>query len=422
MKFKQGKVFVLAFAGAVLANSSAAHAQGYPSRPITLVVPFGVGSGADLMARVLAVPMSETLGQTVVIENVPGAGGMTGVSRVASGPADGYQIAFGGVDTLAINQTLYKKPLYNAATDFAPVGLVTEQPMVLIARKDFPADDMKGFIAHTKANAAKMQYASSGVGSGSHLTCARLNAAMGVDVTHVTYRGSAQAMQDLFAGRIDYYCSLAAAAVSPLESKQAKGIAILTREQSPLFPGLASAHEQGLADAASAKSRVGRVAVIARTVMSAPQEVGWGQRWQAYPACRGPASACVEAPAWAYPSQNFPGATAMNANDRGNYSPLQPVACAEPGATPVVQARGELIVVNKVDAADPVVLQRLMRRERNVVAVSAITGEGIDDLLQAIERNLPGPSVEVHALVPYTRGDLVSRALKDGIEIGRAHV
>ena len=144
MKFKQGKVFVLAFAGAVLANSSAAHAQGYPSRPITLVVPFGVGSGADLMARVLAVPMSETLGQTVVIENVPGAGGMTGVSRVASGPADGYQIAFGGVDTLAINQTLYKKPLYNAATDFAPVGLVTEQPMVLIARKDFPADDMKG--------------------------------------------------------------------------------------------------------------------------------------------------------------------------------------------------------------------------------------------------------------------------------------
>jgi tripartite-type tricarboxylate transporter receptor subunit TctC len=247
VKFKQGKVFVLAFAGAVLANSSAAHAQGYPSRPITLVVPFGVGSGADLMARVLAVPMSETLGQTVVIENVPGAGGMTGVSRVASGPADGYQIAFGGVDTLAINQTLYKKPLYNAATDFAPVGLVTEQPMVLIARKDFPADDMKGFIAHTKANAAKMQYASSGVGSGSHLTCARLNAAMGVDVTHVTYRGSAQAMQDLFAGRIDYYCSLAAAAVSPLESKQAKGIAILTREQSPLFPGLASAHQQGLA-------------------------------------------------------------------------------------------------------------------------------------------------------------------------------
>jgi tripartite-type tricarboxylate transporter receptor subunit TctC len=199
VKFKQGKVFVLAFAGAVLANSSAAHAQGYPSRPITLVVPFGVGSGADLMARVLA----------VVIENVPGAGGMTGVSRVASGPADGYQIAFGGVDTLAINQTLYKKPLYNAATDFAPVGLVTEQPMVLIARKDFPADDMKGFIAHTKANAAKMQYASSGVGSGSHLTCARLNAAMGVDVTHVTYRGSAQAMQDLFAGRIDYYCSRA---------------------------------------------------------------------------------------------------------------------------------------------------------------------------------------------------------------------
>jgi tripartite-type tricarboxylate transporter receptor subunit TctC len=230
-----------------LAAPSPALAQGFPSRPMTLVVPFGVGSGSDLIARILAARMTELLGQTVVIENVSGAGGMTAASRVAHSPPDGYQFVLGSVDTFAINQSLYKKPFYNAATDFSPIGLVTDQAMVLIARSDFPANDLKEFSAYAKANHAKMQFASGGVGSASHLTCARINAAIGVDVTHVTYRGSAQAMQDLFAGRIDYYCALAAAAVGPLESKQAKAIAILTRDRSPMFPGLASANEQGLA-------------------------------------------------------------------------------------------------------------------------------------------------------------------------------
>jgi tripartite-type tricarboxylate transporter receptor subunit TctC len=225
-----------------------ASAQNWPARPMTMVVPFGVGSGSDLIARILGARMAEILGQPVIIENISGAGGMTAAARVASSPPDGYQFVLGSVDTFAINQTLYKKPLYNAATDFIPIGLVTDQPMVLIARNDFPANNMQEFAAYAKANHAKMTFASGGVGSGSHLTCARMNAAMGVDVTHVTYRGSAQAMQDLFAGRIDYYCSLAAAAVGPIESKSAKAIAILTRDRSPLFPGLASAHEQGLTD------------------------------------------------------------------------------------------------------------------------------------------------------------------------------
>jgi tripartite-type tricarboxylate transporter receptor subunit TctC len=224
-----------------------AEAQNFPTKPMTLVVPFGVGSGSDLVARILGARMSELLGQTVVIENVSGAGGMTAASRVAHSPPDGYQFVLGSVDTFAINQSLYKKPFYNAATDFSPIGLVTDQAMVLIARSDFPANDLKEFAAYAKDNHAKMQFASGGVGSASHLTCARINAAIGVDVTHVTYRGSAQAMQDLFAGRIDYYCALAAAAVGPLESKQAKAIAILTRDRSPMFPGLGSANEQGIA-------------------------------------------------------------------------------------------------------------------------------------------------------------------------------
>jgi len=173
---------------------------------------------------------------------------MTGASRVAKAPADGYQFVMGGVDTFAQNQTLYKKPLYNAATDFVPVALMVEQPLVLVARNDLPADDLKAFIAYAKANGSKMQYGSAGVGSGSHLACAQLGAAAGIDVTHVPYRGSPPAMQDLMAGRIDYFCALAAAAMPQLAARSMKAIAVMTKQRSPLFPDIATAHEQGLTD------------------------------------------------------------------------------------------------------------------------------------------------------------------------------
>src|SRR6188508_1678518 len=235
----------LAFVAAIF-FSPAASAQSFPTRPMTIVVPFGVGSALDLIARIIGPRLSELLGQPVLVENISGGGGMTAAARVANSSPDGYQILHGGVDVMSMNQTLYKKPLYNAQMDFAPIGLVGDQALVLLARGDFPANDMREFIAYTKANHAKMQFGSGGAGSGAHLNCMRVNAAIGVDVTHVSYRGSAQAMQDLFAGRLDYYCALAAAAVGPLESKQAKGIAILTRDRSPLFPTLRSAHEQGL--------------------------------------------------------------------------------------------------------------------------------------------------------------------------------
>jgi tripartite-type tricarboxylate transporter receptor subunit TctC len=220
--------------------------QNWPTRPITLVVPFAAGSASDTVGRILAARLSEVLGQQVVVENIGGAGGMTGTARVANAPPDGYQFVLGSVDTFAMNQSLYKKLPYDAAADFVPVGLVIEQPILLIARNDLPANTVPEFIAYARVNQARMQYASAGVGSGSHLTCARMNAAMGVDTTHVPYRGSAQGMQDLMAGRIDYFCALGAAAIAPLEGKTAKAIAILTRERSPLFPNLASAHEQGL--------------------------------------------------------------------------------------------------------------------------------------------------------------------------------
>jgi tripartite-type tricarboxylate transporter receptor subunit TctC len=238
-----GRYFAIA---AVMLATSPALSQNWPSRPVTMVVPFAAGSASDTVGRILAARLSEVLGQQIVVENVGGAGGMTGTARVANAPPDGYQFVLGSVDTFAMNQSLYKKLPYQAATDFVPVGLVIEQPILLIARNDLPANTLPQFISYAKANQGKMQYGSAGVGSGSHLTCARMNAAMGIDATHIPYRGSAQAMQDLLAGRIDYFCALGAAAMAPLEGGTAKAIAILSRERSQLFPNLASAHEQGL--------------------------------------------------------------------------------------------------------------------------------------------------------------------------------
>jgi tripartite-type tricarboxylate transporter receptor subunit TctC len=237
-----------AIAIAAVLIAATAQAQTWPTRPVTMVVPFAAGSASDTMGRILAARLSEVLGQQVIIENVGGAGGMTGVARVAKAPPDGYQFVLGGVDTFAQNQTLYKRPQYNSITDFVPVALVVEQPLILVARNDLPINNLPDFIAYAKANHGKMQYGSAGAGSGSHLACAQLNAAIGVEITHVPYRGSAPAMQDIMAGRIDYFCALAAAAMPQLGSNSMKALAILTRNRSALVPNLATAHEQGLTD------------------------------------------------------------------------------------------------------------------------------------------------------------------------------
>jgi len=241
------KHFALAASAlAIIGAVSAASAQGWPTRPVAMVVPFAAGSSSDTAGRVLAVGLSEALGQQVVIENVGGGGGMTGTARVAKAAPDGYQFVFASVDSMAIVPTMHKQPLYNSVTDFTAGGLVVEQPIVLITRKDLPVDTLQEFVAYVKANQGKMQFGSSGVGSGSHFSCAKLNAALGVEPTHVPYRGSGLAMQDLVAGRIDYFCALGAAAMGPLEAGNAKAMALLTSERSPLFPKLQTSREQGL--------------------------------------------------------------------------------------------------------------------------------------------------------------------------------
>ena len=236
------------FITSLMGSAPTATAQEWPARPVTMVVPFAAGSASDTLARILSARLSEVLGQQVIIENIGGAGGMTGVVRVAKATPDGYQFVLGGLDTFAQNQTLYRKPLYNSVVDFEPVALMVEQAILLVIRNELPARDLKEFTSYAKVNQAKMQYGSAGAGSGSHLACAQLNAAIGVDVTHVPYRGSPPAMQDLIAGRIDYFCALAAAAMPQIGSNTMRAVAILTRNRSPLLPNLASAHEQGLTD------------------------------------------------------------------------------------------------------------------------------------------------------------------------------
>jgi tripartite-type tricarboxylate transporter receptor subunit TctC len=236
-------------AGAALAAAiMPAAAQDWPTRPVTMVVTFPAGSGSDVLARILGARLSEILGQQVIIENVGGGGGMTGAYRVARAAPDGYQFLLGGTDTLAQSQMLYKKPPYNAKTDFAPVALIAEQPFLLVARNDLPVGNLPEFIAYAKANQAKMQYGSAGPASGSNLTCTYLNSAMGVTITPVPYRGAPEGLQDVIAGRIDYYCPVIAAAIGHIANKTMKAIAILSRDRSPTLPSLASAHEQGLVD------------------------------------------------------------------------------------------------------------------------------------------------------------------------------
>jgi tripartite-type tricarboxylate transporter receptor subunit TctC len=226
----------------------AAAAQDWPTRPMTIVVPFAAGGAADGTARVLAGGLSQALGQNVIVENISGAGSTIGANRVAKGPADGYQFLLGSTGTFAHSQSLYKRPPYDTMKDFAPIALISRQALVLAVRKDLPADDLQAFIAYAKANQAKMQFGSAGAGSGIHLACALFNAAIGVHVTHVPYRGGAPALQDLIGGRIDYLCLTDLTTLAQIESGTIKGIAVLGPNRSPNLPGLASSQEQGLAD------------------------------------------------------------------------------------------------------------------------------------------------------------------------------
>jgi tripartite-type tricarboxylate transporter receptor subunit TctC len=225
--------------------TASAAAQGFPTKPLTMIIPFAAGGPTDVLGRVVAQRMGEILGQQVIVENIGGAGGMTGSKRVADASPDGYTFVLGTVGTHAQGQSLYKKPLYNAVTDFTPVALLAEVPIVLVTRKDLPVSNLGEFIAYAKANQAKMQYGSAGAGSATHLGCVLLNHVIGVDITHVPYRGTGPAMGDLQGGRIDYLCEIVTTAKPQIDGGTVKAIAIMTKERSKALPNVPTALEQG---------------------------------------------------------------------------------------------------------------------------------------------------------------------------------
>ena len=236
-----------ATAVALLALWAPARAQDWPTRPITLIVPFAAGGGVDVSARIQAAGMSRLLGQPIVVENIGAAAGMEGSLRVAKATPDGYTMLIGNSGTHAYSQALYKTPLYDSVADFTPVGLATKSPRILIARKDLPASNLKDFIAYVKANQSNMQFGSAGVGSGTHLPCVLLNMAMGVTVTHVPYRGEGPAQQDLIAGRLDYMCSTIQTGAALANNGVVKGIAVMSPRRVKIIPDLPTTAEQGLA-------------------------------------------------------------------------------------------------------------------------------------------------------------------------------
>ncbi len=235
-----------ATAAILVALSAAALGQDWPTRPITMVVAAAAGGPIDVFARILAERISPALGQRVVIENIGGGGGIMGGQRVAKADPNGYTVLLGTIATHTNPQLHVDKPPYDPVADFAPIVLIAEIPLILIARKDLPPNTFDEFVAYAKANQARMNYGSAGVGSAAHLGCVMLDRAMGTTIQHVPYRGTALAMQDLMAGRLDFLCEIAVTAVQSIKAGSVKGIANLSGQRSAVLPELPTAAERGL--------------------------------------------------------------------------------------------------------------------------------------------------------------------------------
>ncbi len=243
VKFSKKPLIALVMASALLGGPARAD-DNWPTKVVTLTVPFGAGSGTDIQARIIAGKISDIIGKQVVIENVGGAGGSTAVARVAKAPADGYQMIIGAVDTFAQSQYLFDPPPANTETEFEPVALVTDQPLVLLARKNLPITTTPEFVAYIQKNQAR--FGSAGIGAAPYLACAMINKLVGANPIHVPYRAAAPALLDMVAGDIDYYCPLAVSAVPFVKNDSVKILAVLTAERTQLFPDLKTAKEQGL--------------------------------------------------------------------------------------------------------------------------------------------------------------------------------
>ncbi|MDX2102847.1 MAG: tripartite tricarboxylate transporter substrate binding protein BugD [Alphaproteobacteria bacterium] len=239
------RALVGAFAAAALLGAGPALAQQYPARPITVIVPFAAGGPTDVLARIVTQRMSRSLGQTMVVENVGGAGGTIGVVRGARAAPDGYTLTVGHLGTHVSNIALYRRLQYDPQTDFEPIAPLGVNPMILVAKRGAPAT-VPEFLAHVRANQERLSYGHAGIGSASHTAALMFHAATGTKVQDVAYRGTGPAMNDLVAGQFDYMIDQALNVLQQVQGGTVLGIAVTTPERLPQVPNLPTLAESGL--------------------------------------------------------------------------------------------------------------------------------------------------------------------------------
>ncbi len=242
------KSYMMAVAALALAVGGAQAQSNYPERPITMIVPFAAGGPTDVVARIVGEHMSRTLGQQIVVENVAGAGGTTGITRAAQANADGYTIMMGHMGTHGAAPALYPNLKYDPAKDFAPIGLAAGTPILIVAKNGIPAKTLKEFNDYAKANADKLNEAHAGVGSVSHTTCTLFNSQLGIKPNRVAYRGTGPALNDLVAGQVDYACDQIVNLVPQIKAGTIKAFAVATPQRNPALPDVPTTIEAGMPD------------------------------------------------------------------------------------------------------------------------------------------------------------------------------
>jgi len=235
-------------AGSADAQGAPLSEKGFPTRPMTLIVPFPAGGPSDALARAVSQIMAADLGQSVVVENIGGAGGTIGLAKFIKSPADGYTLGFGTIGTHVANVALYKKLPYDPVSDFDPLGLVGTAPTILVVRSSLPVANLEEFIAYARANLAKMTFGSAGIGSISHFSCVMLLSSLKLNITHVPYRGVAPAMNDLVGGHTDFMCDQTTTALSQIAGGTIKPIAVLSDQKVAQLPNVATAASAGFGD------------------------------------------------------------------------------------------------------------------------------------------------------------------------------
>src|SRR5215470_15159085 len=236
----------MAAAFLAMAATSVAQAEEYPARTVTVIVPFAAGGPADITGRIVADIFSRHLGQKFVVENVGGAGGTTGTIRAARAPADGYTILSGHLGTNALAPAFYPNLGYDPQKDFEPIGLTTEYPELLVARKDFPANNLKEFIAYAKSNPDKLNVGHAGLGSVSYIGCLLLHSAIGIKPTMIPFTGTGPVLNAMLAGQVDYECDPVLGTFGQVQAGNVKVLVVAAKKRTPLLPDVPTSHEQGL--------------------------------------------------------------------------------------------------------------------------------------------------------------------------------